>query len=174
MAVGGDVSKFSAVRYNIAIAPLVFTSANGGEGALGTEVPLPKLGISVEFRHDFHRRGDLLSARFARACGREDTEARGKWGESARSEARRCTILGHRLVDAVQVDDSKRDKNQRFSLTLKIEGVKRHSFFDTFPSFAGWCGVRGSSKVTFESEDLKEGERGSIAKRWSRRTGTTR
>jgi hypothetical protein len=39
--------------------------------------------------------------------------------------------------------------NLYFSLTLRIEGVKRQSFFDSFLSFSGWCGVRGSSKVTF-------------------------
>ena len=41
-----------------------------------------------------------------------------------------------------------------FSLTQNLEGVKRHSFFDTFLSFSGWCGVRGSSEVTFLIERL--------------------
>jgi hypothetical protein len=36
-----------------------------------------------------------------------------------------------------------------FSLTRKIKRVKTQSFFDSFLSFTGWCGVRGSSKVTF-------------------------
>ena len=60
----------------------------------------------------------------------------------------------------------------RFSLTLKLEGVKRYSFFDNDPSFSGWCGVRGSSEVTFRLQNPKEGKQGSIAKCWSRRTGT--
>jgi hypothetical protein len=40
------------------------------------------------------------------------------------------------------------DKFALFLLTPKIEGVKTHSFFDTFLSFAGWCRVRDSSEVT--------------------------
>jgi hypothetical protein len=52
-------------------------------------------------------------------------------------------------VNDVHIIELKADKTAQFSLTLKIEGVKRHSFFDTFPSFAGWCGVRGSSEVAF-------------------------
>jgi hypothetical protein len=35
-----------------------------------------------------------------------------------------------------------------FRLTLFLEGVKKQSFFDSFLSFSGWCGVRGSSQVT--------------------------
>ncbi|HKU25922.1 MAG TPA: hypothetical protein VJQ54_10655 [Candidatus Sulfotelmatobacter sp.] len=44
-----------------------------------------------------------------------------------------------------------------FSLTEKIEGVKTYSFFDSFLSFSGWCGVRGSSEVTFSDRKVAEG-----------------
>jgi hypothetical protein len=60
-----------------------------------------------------------------------------------------CTKSGHRPVDAVQLIENKRDKAANFSLTLKLKGVKTESFFDNFLSFSGWCGVRGSSVVTF-------------------------
>jgi hypothetical protein len=43
----------------------------------------------------------------------------------------------------------KEDAAAQFSLTPKMKGVKTQSFFDSFRSFSGWCGVRGSSEVTF-------------------------
>jgi hypothetical protein len=60
-----------------------------------------------------------------------------------------CTNTGHLPVDRLHLIEKKQDKATNFSLTLKIEGVKRESFFDNFLSFSGWCGVRGSSAVTF-------------------------
>jgi hypothetical protein len=48
----------------------------------------------------------------------------------------------------VQPIDFRTDTDEQFSLTVFVKGVKRHSFFGTFRSFAGWCSVRGSSKVT--------------------------
>ena len=41
---------------------------------------------------------------------------------------------------------TKADRGAPFSLTAKIEGVKTNSFFDSFWSFPGWRGVRGSSQ----------------------------
>ena len=60
-----------------------------------------------------------------------------------------CTKSGHRPVDAPHSTENKRDKTTNFLLTLKLKGVKTESFFDNFLSFSGWCGVRGSSVVTF-------------------------
>jgi hypothetical protein len=55
------------------------------------------------------------------------------------------------------------DENNRRSTT--------RSFFDSFLSFSGWSGVRGSSEVTlYIAQMRREGKQGSIAKRWSRRT----
>ena len=62
--------------------------------------------------------------------------------------ARACTKLRHGPVNGLHSVDSAVDTSARFLLTGTIEGVKRHSFFDTFPSFSGWCCVRGSSQVT--------------------------
>jgi hypothetical protein len=47
--------------------------------------------------------------------------------------------------------------NRYFSLTAKFKGVKTYSFFDNFLSFSGWCGVRGSSEVTFLNRKVGEG-----------------
>jgi hypothetical protein len=43
-------------------------------------------------------------------------------------------------------------------------------FFDEFGSLPGWCGVRGSSGIALRHRKMKgeEGQRGSIARRWSR------
>ena len=54
-----------------------------------------------------------------------------------------CTLLKTQAV-----------RSAYFSLTEFIEGVKRQSFFDNFLSFSGWCGVRGSSEVTFLTERM--------------------
>jgi len=43
-----------------------------------------------------------------------------------------CTKTCHPLVDGVHSFESKADKTRRFSLTGKIEGVKRQSFFSNF------------------------------------------
>src|SRR5215468_4530340 len=68
-----------------------------------------------------------------------------------------CTKIRQRLVNGLHSIDSARDINACFCLTVKIEGVKTHSFFDTFPSFSGWCGVRGSSKIAFTNCKVSKG-----------------
>jgi len=85
-----------------------------------------------------------------------------------------CTKSGHAFVEPPHSAAFKEVTNRRFSLTLKTEGVKRQSFFDTFWSLSGWCGVRGSSEATLRHRKMKsgEGEQGSTAKRWSRGTRT--
>jgi len=45
---------------------------------------------------------------------------------------RGCTEIRHAPVNELHFIDFKRDKNAAFRLTLKIEGVKTTSFFDTF------------------------------------------
>ena len=52
----------------------------------------------------------------------------------------------------------------RFFVDSKIKKSRTGSFFDSFLSFSGWCGVRGSSLVTFLPQGEKEGEQGSISK----------
>jgi hypothetical protein len=59
-----------------------------------------------------------------------------------------CTKSGQAPVDGLHSIENKSDKGAQFLLTAELEGVKRESFFDSFLSFSGWCGVRGSSCVT--------------------------
>jgi hypothetical protein len=51
-------------------------------------------------------------------------------------------------VDGLHSIENTADKSTHFSLTAKLEGVQKESFFDSFLGFSGWCGVRGSSEVT--------------------------
>jgi len=91
---------------------------------------------------------------------------------SAHGLSQNCTKSGHQSVDELHSIDCKADKAARFYLTPKIDGVKTNSFFDTFWSFPGWCSVRGSSEITLSNREVRrEGQQGSIAKCWSRRTG---
>jgi hypothetical protein len=59
-----------------------------------------------------------------------------------------CTKSGHPPVDGLHTIENKSDRGAHFSLTQKLEGVQKESFFDSFLSFSGWCSVRGSSAVT--------------------------
>src|SRR5205085_10275704 len=51
---------------------------------------------------------------------------------TARSLREACTEIRHAPVNELHSGDSQEDKNAAFRLTLKIEGVKTTSFFDTF------------------------------------------
>jgi len=62
-----------------------------------------------------------------------------------------CTKSGHPPVDALHSIENKADKGARLLLTEKSERVQKESFFDSFLSFSGWCGVRGSSYVTLST-----------------------
>ena len=68
---------------------------------------------------------------------------------SAQSELRVCTKSGHTPVDDVHSIENTCSYRARFF----VDGIYRRSttrsFFDSFLSFAGWCGVRDSSGVTF-------------------------
>jgi hypothetical protein len=59
-----------------------------------------------------------------------------------------CTKSGQWPVDGLHSIENATDKAAHFRLTPKLERVQRKSFFDSFLSFSGWCGVRGSSDVT--------------------------
>ena len=88
---------------------------------------------------------------------------------------RRCTKSGQRLVHGLHLIENSRTCRCGFFIDEKTGRSKTGSFFDSFLSFSGWCGVRGSSGVTVLIARFgTEGEQGSIAKRWSRRTEKTR
>jgi len=85
------------------------------------------------------------------------------------------SVVGDMTLDDVL---SKRDEMNGV-LRLKLDdvterwGVKVTNVEVRVP---GWCGVRDSSEVTLRHRKMKsgEGKQGSIAKRWSRRTRTSR
>jgi hypothetical protein len=81
-----------------------------------------------------------------------------------------CTKIGHTLVIALHLIVFKGDISAVFSIDLKIGRSKKRMFFDEFGSLPGWCGVRGSSGIALRHRKMKgeEGQRGSIARRWSR------
>jgi len=91
---------------------------------------------------------------------------------SAETASGGCTNFGHALVDDVHSIENTHTYNLRFFVDSKNRRSTTRSFFDSFLSFSSWCGVRGSSEVTFSDRKVeKEGKQGSIAKRWLRRTG---
>src|SRR5579883_299619 len=81
-------------------------------------------------------------------CLQKSRVGKPKQWRVAESGGADCTKMCQGLVYGLQSYDFKGDADAWFSLTGNKKGVKRHSFFGTFPSFADWCGVRGSSEVT--------------------------
>jgi hypothetical protein len=65
-------------------------------------------------------------------------------------------------VNGVHRIEEQGDRGAKKRLTFRIGGVDSRTFFDTFLSFSGWCGVRGSSEVTFSN--LAKGRRGRASK----------
>ena len=59
-----------------------------------------------------------------------------------------CTNSGHQLVDGVHSLENTYTCKARFSIDVISRRSTTRSFFDSFLSFSGWCGVRGSSGVT--------------------------
>ena len=59
-----------------------------------------------------------------------------------------CTKIGHKLVDGLHSLEKKSSYKCRISIDWKNRRSTTGSFFDSFLSFSGWCGVRGSNRVT--------------------------
>jgi hypothetical protein len=82
-----------------------------------------------------------------------------------------CTNSGHRLVERLHSTAPQAHRRDGFLLTLKIEGVKRDRSLTRSKVFP----VGAASGTQARSPSIarwKEGQQGSIVKRWSRRTGT--
>jgi hypothetical protein len=67
---------------------------------------------------------------------------------SDRYASMHCTKSGHRLVDVLHSIEKTCTYNRVFLIDGKNRRSTTRSFFDSFLSFSGWCGVRGSSGVT--------------------------
>ena len=63
-----------------------------------------------------------------------------------------CTKSCHTPVDALHSIENKTRYECSFFIDEKNRKRKTESFFDSFLSFSGWCGVRGSSNITFLAE----------------------
>src|SRR4051794_34172913 len=60
-----------------------------------------------------------------------------------------CTKSGHGAVNGVHSIENACTYNCVFFVDWNNRRSTTGSFFDSFLSFSGWCGVRGSSGVTF-------------------------
>jgi hypothetical protein len=77
------------------------------------------------------------------------------WGAGfEKANSIHCTIFGHRVVDGLHSIEKSDSYNGVFSIDEKNRKRTTGLFFDSFLSFSGWCGVRGSSGVTFLIERL--------------------
>ena len=77
------------------------------------------------------------------------------WGTGfEKTNSIHCTIFGHRVVDGLHSIENTCTYKRVFSIDEKNRKRTTGLFFDSFLSFSGWCGVRGSSGVTFLIERL--------------------
>jgi hypothetical protein len=91
-----------------------------------------KTRVTIDFSRNFHKRatgGDQTLRTTIRANRSANRNALSPVSTAHRDL---CTISGHPLVDRLHSIACKRDKSGHFLLTIKIEGVKTTSFFDTF------------------------------------------
>src|SRR5882672_3737522 len=89
----------------------------------------------------------------------------------AQNNSAGCTKSGHRAVNGVHPIENACSYKGVIFVDSENRRSTTGSFFDSFLSFSGWCGVRGSSLVTVLTRKVEmEGGQGSIAKRWLRRT----
>ena len=72
-----------------------------------------------------------------------------------RSALTGCTKSGHRLVDGLHSIEKTDSCSTEFFIDSKTRRSTTRSFFDSFLSFSGWCGVRGSSVVTVLTARLR-------------------
>ncbi len=73
----------------------------------------------------------------------------------AKNESTSCTILWQGAVNGVHSIENPCTYKRVFLIDVKNRRSTTRSFFDSFLSFSGWCGVRGSSRVTVEIERFR-------------------
>ena len=99
---------------------------------------------------DFHSRRNKLSRHLQRFISADE------FGGNAASDAGFAMSMcddaapnsGHRLVDGLHSIENTCTYKRVFFVDGKNRRSTTGSFFDSFLSFSGWCGVRGSSGVT--------------------------
>ena len=107
---------------------------------------------------DFHKRRKRVEMHALNIHSHNHAEQRTQSGFQIKMKDRDCTKTGHRAVNGVHSIEKTCTYKRRFSIDEKNRRSRTGSFFDSFLSFSGWCGVRGSSEVTFCSREEKEGK----------------
>jgi len=75
-------------------------------------------------------------------------------GFSGKTALGSCTIFWHGAVNGVHSIENTCTYKGVIFVDWKNRRSTTGSFFDSFLGFAGWCGVRGSSRVTVLIERL--------------------
>ena len=106
------------------------------------QMPLPCQAREVR---DFHRGART----FVRIPANPIIEKPACFAALTRLRVALCTKSCQSLVDGLHSIEKSDSYNGVFSIDEKNKKSRTRLFFDSFLSFSGWCGVRGSSGVTF-------------------------
>jgi len=74
---------------------------------------------------------------------------------SRKTNRQAAPFLRQGAVNGVHSLENPRTYKRVFFIDEKNRRSTTRSFFDSFLSFSGWCGVRGSSRVTVETERFR-------------------
>jgi hypothetical protein len=110
---------------------------------------LPRMPCQAREVRDFHKWNRSLSRTVHidryQCYGRNRASGAG----FAKSLKDHCTKSGHGSVDGLHSIENTDSCRRVFSIDEKNRKRRTGLFFDNFLSFSGWCGVRGSSAITF-------------------------
>ena len=125
------------------------TAEGGRPHIIQTQIPCGAREV-----HDFHK-SEIISCLFASVAFSQRILRKAASDTGfAKTGVEGCTKSGHRLVDGLHSIEN----TPTYRAWFFVDGKNRRSttrlFFDSFLSFSGWCGVRGSSGVTFLIERL--------------------
>ena len=114
-----------------------------------TTDPMPNAGSArySQNRNDFALQFNIDSYQYRNRNSASSTDP-------AKNASPLCTKSGHPLVDGLHSIENTCTYKRVFSIDEKNRKRTTGLFFDSFLSFSGWCGVRGSSGVTFLIERL--------------------
>jgi len=127
--------------------------------------------LQARFVRDFHKREIEWRGRFCLILVEPAARKSLSGAGSVRNWFPVCTKSGHWLVDGLHSIEKTDSCRREFSIDGKNRRSRTGSFFDSFLKFFRLARRPGLERS--HSPDRKvgrEGEQGSIAKRWSRRT----
>ncbi len=145
--------RSSAARLALSVPPLAETGGSSTRLDSRGRLSPHDLGLQIPCRArqvaDFHKPESNLSPTIhidSHRCGKRKGVSDAAF---ARTESCLCTKSGHVPVDGVHLIENTSGYRPQFLIDGKNRRSTTRSFFDSFLSFSGWCGVRGSSGVTF-------------------------